>query len=294
MSALQDALHTAHPDQYNFILLQEPYTDKKGVTRANNRWTTVYPTNHKPNIKKSRAITLVNSQIDTDNWTQLDINSQDVIGIKVKNDKRHTTIFNIYNDCKNNDSIKTLATEARKWQESKGPEDDMIWAGDFNRHHPMWDAEDNNHLFTATALGEAAKLIDLLSIHSMIMILPPNTPTLESTATKNLTRVDNVFISSSAADKLIQCEVLREKRPSCTDHFPIVTKLDAQIGTASTTKRRNFRATDWDEFGETLKEKLKGIARPQEFRDGQRERAVRAREELEREWYQKQSKATSR
>jgi len=25
--------------------------------------------------------------------------------------------------------------------------DHMIWLGDFNRHHPMWEEDDNSHLF---------------------------------------------------------------------------------------------------------------------------------------------------
>ena len=43
----------------------------------------------------------------------------------------------------------------------------IIWLGDFNRHHPLWDEERNAHMFTKAALEAAQPLINMISIHYM-------------------------------------------------------------------------------------------------------------------------------
>ena len=47
----------------------------------------------------------------------------------------------------------------------------VIWLGDFNRHHPLWDEERNAHLFTKAALMAAQTLLDLISKYDMQMTL---------------------------------------------------------------------------------------------------------------------------
>ena len=87
----------------------------------------------------------------------------------------------------------------------------MVWAGDFNRHHPLWDELRNSHLFTGPALNAAQMLLDLISIHEMKMALPRDLPTLEATTTKSLTRVDNVFCSAKMLEDFILCDVDQSK-----------------------------------------------------------------------------------
>jgi hypothetical protein len=38
----------------------------------------------------------------------------------------------------------------------------ILWGGDFNRHHSMWDNNEDDRLFTRSALNDAQRLIDLL------------------------------------------------------------------------------------------------------------------------------------
>jgi len=65
--------------------------------------------------------------------------------------------------------------------------DHMLWCGNFNCHHPLWDKERNAHLFTARAIREAKALLALVVDYGMIMALLKDIPTLESMATKNWT-----------------------------------------------------------------------------------------------------------
>jgi hypothetical protein len=91
-----------------------------------------------------------------------------------------------------------------------------IWAGDFNRHHPLWDELRNQHLFTTENLAYAQPLLDLLARHRMAMALPRDIPTLRAFRTKNHTRLDNVFCSTSLLPLYITCTTDPEQMPPKT------------------------------------------------------------------------------
>jgi len=48
----------------------------------------------------------------------------------------------------------------------------IIWLGDFNRHHPMWDEDHNAHLFMRTNLDGAQHLINVVIELNLKMALP--------------------------------------------------------------------------------------------------------------------------
>jgi endonuclease/exonuclease/phosphatase family metal-dependent hydrolase len=95
-------------------------------------------------------------------------------------------IFNIYNPCNHS------GTETALWQflqnntndTWRGNDHHMIWCGDFNRHHPLWDRDEDTHLFTSGALNAADHLIRLLADHGMEMVLPKGVPTLQHLRSK--------------------------------------------------------------------------------------------------------------
>jgi len=55
----------------------------------------------------------------------------------------------------------------------------MIWAGNFNRHHLLWNRDEDTHLFTAQATRATKRLISLLAEHDIEMALPKGILTLE-------------------------------------------------------------------------------------------------------------------
>ena len=61
----------------------------------------------------------------------------------------------------------------------------MLWGGDLNCHHPVWDKERNHHLFTAAETRDVEELISLIADYNMVMALPKCMPILKSMATKN-------------------------------------------------------------------------------------------------------------
>ncbi|KAG1718212.1 hypothetical protein EDB19DRAFT_1921109 [Suillus lakei] len=60
-------------------------------------------------------------------------------------------------------------------------DDHILWMGDFNRHHPLWEDIRNWHLFNYAA---ANPLIDMIAEHGMIQLLPQGLPTLQSSSTE--------------------------------------------------------------------------------------------------------------
>jgi len=138
----------------------------------------------------------------------------------------------------------------------------MIWAGDFNRHHPLWDRDEDVHLFTRQAQRASERLIDLIAEHEMVMPLPKDIPTLQHMRSKKFSRPDNVFCSANMLDWLTHCDTAVSLRPPCTDHFPIATHIALPQSHTAQTPNYNFRDVDWKEFRKTLEEQLGNLPAP--------------------------------
>src|SRR5260221_611299 len=141
----------------------------------------------------------------------------------------------------------------------------MIWAGDFNRHHPMWDRDEDTHLFTSQSQRDAMKLIALLADHDMAMPLPKGIPTLEHMVTGRFSRPDNLFCSAEIQDMITKCDTDEPRRPPCTDHIPIVTNVTLTQARTSNANNYNFRDVDWEEFRKKLTENLAKFPLPTEI-----------------------------
>jgi hypothetical protein len=145
----------------------------------------------------------------------------------------------------------------------------IIWLGDFNHHHPMWEPVNNTHLFTAANLDAANNLINLVNMYNLVQVLPPSLAILEASNMKNLTRPDNVFCSESMEQCFTECNIKYHLRPVITDHFPIISTLDLQPNCINTTLKPNYRDVDWDVFNATLANKLDSIPIPTELTSAQ-------------------------
>ena len=150
----------------------------------------------------------------------------------------------------------------------------MIWAGDFNRHHLLWDRDEDTHLFTRQAQRAAEKLIDVLAEYDMTMALLKGIPTLQHMQSKCYSCPDNLFCSLDLQDSIIKCDVVTSLRPTCTDHFPIVTLLTIPQAHTPITTNLNFRDVDWEAFHKVLKEKLASIPDPETISTGEQLKAA--------------------
>ena len=90
------------------IALQEPAIAFTGHLIAARDWISIYPTPHLNRPEKSRSLMLINAQISTDSWNQLDFPSSDITVIQFNSAWGKLTIFNIYNDGESNNTINLL------------------------------------------------------------------------------------------------------------------------------------------------------------------------------------------
>ena len=214
--------------------------------------------------QRQRSMILINKNIKTSSWKQIDITHKDITAIELRTDNNtYVRLVNIYNDCKNSDAIMCLqrylrSEERREERAGSRANKQDIWLGDFNRHHPMWDKAENNQLFTCKNLDEAEQLINLAATYGMEMVLPPGEPTRRDWATRNTTRPDNVFCSDGLADAIVKCEMHPGETPPTTDHFPINTTFQLDMTLATEEEKRNFRDVDWEAFGKALARRMEG------------------------------------
>jgi ribonuclease HI len=247
----------------NIVALQEPAINHVHMTIATKDWISIYPSTHSSKPEKTRSVLLISAALTSDSWQQMDFPSGDVTIIQVNGTWGKLTIFNIYNDCEHNHTV-TLLTEylhnhADETNDTEEGNVHNIWLGDFNRHHPHWDDPEDTRLFTRDALNAAELLIEAVAEAGLEMILPSGMPTHQHNVSKCWSRLDNVFLSDHSTDLLISCATLPEQRGVCTDHLPILTKLDMSVQTNPERSFHNFRDIDWDQFRKALGENLERL-----------------------------------
>lgn len=265
-TATWSMINTANPKETDIIAVQEPFFDFLKRTRATRAWTTVLPTGHyRDQAKRSRALTMINSRLT--GWEQVAVNSPDVVAVKLKTKEKELMVVNIYGDINNSDAF-TAAEEATRKEKEKtsGNENlDIIWLGDFNRHHPAWDEPRNSQLFTKENLDKAQELINITDELGLQMILPAEIPTLKALATGNRTRPDNVYASEELTSAVIECNTAEEDTPPKTDHFPIITRINTEAIKKDEREIPNFKMTDWEAFRETLLPLIRHIPTDEEI-----------------------------
>ena len=84
-----------------------------------------------------------------ENWEQIEFKSGDITVVKIHSNWGQITLFNIYNDCEHDRTLHELMEFHRNNHRNlAGSEMDenthhVIWVGDFNRHHPVWDSPED-------------------------------------------------------------------------------------------------------------------------------------------------------
>lgn len=125
----------------NSRTVARPFQQSQGISLLR----ILYPTNHfLDGASHTRSILMINTNITTDSYTQLDIPSSDITAICFKGLFGNLSLFNIYNNCTHNNTLLDTANYLSTHPPT--PLDNMLWLGDFNRHHPLWEPAENRHL----------------------------------------------------------------------------------------------------------------------------------------------------
>jgi Endonuclease-reverse transcriptase len=261
-----DIINERVSNKYNIILIQEPHATSFNNIRTPANFRPVFPSNRFKDNTTIRSVIWVNKHLETKNWKIIDVpNTSNITAIQLSGTYGKITIFNIYNDCTHSrtEGILSNYLNANRRTLTEGNDTHMIWAGDFNRHHPLWDDDNDVHLFTTQALRNAEGIIELVAEHGMEMLLPKGIPTLQHMRSKRYSRPDNVFCTATLQPFTTKCEVAAHLRPVSTDHFPIITYIDLPQTRIPPDPSFNFRIADWDEFRTSLTAKLNLLPRPE-------------------------------
>lgn len=255
-SAQEVLINTANPQDWDVLAIQEPFLDDVANTRASPSWRVVYPPDHKrAGSTRVRSVLLVNTNIATDAYCTLNVPCQDVTAVRFNGEFGFLSLFNVYNDCTHNDSLTALSSflSLSAHLARPSPNDHMVWLGDFNRHHPLWETVTNRHLDSPEEL--IRPLLKLLSDYEMDLSLPAGVYTYCSAA-GNWSRPDNVWRSHHDVDPIVSCNVEPKLLPPIADHLPIVTVIELPIARSASAPSPNFHDVEWDKFEETLGDAL--------------------------------------
>ncbi|PPR05017.1 hypothetical protein CVT24_010210 [Panaeolus cyanescens] len=246
--------HAESNTSWDLVLIQEPNINFYNHITTARGFRQVYPNARMRNEKVVRSGIWVNEKISTNMWRALEVeDTADITAVQLSGPHYSLTVFSIYNDCNNSDAEKALGRfMSRNSDTLLGNGGHVLWGGDFNRHHPLWDNDEDHRLFTSQAISDAERLIQLLAEWNMEMALPKGIRTLEHMRTKNLSRPDNMFCTDHTSHRIIKCDTVPELRPTNTDHLPIGTILDMEKVEITQERRRNFKLTDWDAFNADL------------------------------------------
>ncbi|KAJ3557254.1 hypothetical protein NP233_g11792 [Leucocoprinus birnbaumii] len=255
-----DLINRNLADNWDIVCLQEPHITKYGNIRTPNKFRQVYPVDrHKEGAGRVRSAMWINEAIDTNNWEMVAIQgTNDITAVRLTGPYGKLAIFNVYNPCDNN-TVQELLDRfliRRRGEFYDSDHKHVIWCGDFNRHHPLWDRDEDVDLFRGQNRDRADKFISILAEHDMMMALPKGIPTICTHRTKRYTRPDNIFMTEQTLAHVARCDVESTWRPPNTDHFPIVTMLELPTKLTTPRPMRNFKQADWKEFREALERQL--------------------------------------
>jgi hypothetical protein len=68
---------------YDVCAIQEPYIDFQGHMQVNCNWTKIYPNMHKTHPDSTRSIILINTNLLTDAWKQIDFDYPDITAVEI-------------------------------------------------------------------------------------------------------------------------------------------------------------------------------------------------------------------
>ena len=260
-----DIINEKVSNNYDIILIQEPYSTVFNAIRTPTNFRPIFPIHRLQNQEPIRSVIWVNKMLNTGSWTGLDIpGTNDITAMQLKGQYGKVSIFNVYNDCTHSRTEATLRRYIYDHANSilASENHHMLLMGDFNRHHPLWDDDKDTHLFTQQASRAAEGLIGLLATYDLEMALPKGIPTLQHMVTKRYSRPDNVFNTPGLSGLITKCAVDPSVRPTSTDHFPITTNITLTQDRVAAQPSHNFREVDWDVFKQKLRTRLNLLPNP--------------------------------
>lgn len=239
-------LNTKAYNNYNVIAFQKPYIDFLNNTRALHDWHIIYPLSYLTINEPKRLVILIRSNLLSCSWRQINFPSNDVIMVQFSGDFGTFTLFNIYNDCNHQRTLTTLGSFCQQKSNVILPTVDtyLVWLGDFNHHHPLWDCTEDTRLFTTDAIVKSNFLLYTLADLNLHMALSLGTPTYYHLVTKKWSHLNNVFCMPHTPQALVSCDAMPGLQGPTTNHIPIVSIFNLPLLHKDLPPRQDFHGTD--------------------------------------------------
>ena len=173
------------------------------------------------------------------------------MAISITQANTNIDIYNIYNPP---DTDMTL-WHLQSWLSTHPTRHDSstIWAGDFNKHNPLWSGPNQAQ---QCRRSDTDLFMQLLAQYHMELQLPAGTPTFQSDSHHTWTTLDLLFCDSDLTHCIQSCDASPDDHLPAADHLPIHTWINVELNKRHTTPGCNFRNTDWAKFQQPLTENL--------------------------------------
>lgn len=208
-----------------------------------DHWTAIFPSMHdrRSPDQSVRSAILIRTHIPSSTYTQITINSLDITAVAFRTPHFSFSLFSIYNPCYSDDSITALHFFLNS-DPSIPP--NLIFIGDFNKHHPLWSGTLTLH----RRASDAETLLSLMSAYGLQLGLPPGVATHRSGST-----LDLAMVTADLAEAVVSCDA---SFGHGSDHQAVDLCLDLESAQVASDSRLNWRDVDWDELCKELAESI--------------------------------------
>jgi len=228
--------------KYHILLLQEQYfSTYTKSSLMHQTWTLVQPKlqdGQRPHV----AIYINNRKIPKNCYEILDSPNQDTaaIALKTQTSSDPLLIANIYNLRDSQNRFPHMAEMLTYIQQlGQRPNSGIMIAGDFNLHHPLWNAiECRTHDAAANTLLEKMSQINLR------LLTPPGMITFPRSSTS----LDLIWGDDGLKYQTLKCGIAKNNDHG-SDHLPIEIMLNLKPHQFEAhTRGFNYKKTDWQTF----------------------------------------------
>ncbi|KAF9728557.1 zinc knuckle [Paraphaeosphaeria minitans] len=267
----REAEHALHNDaalaDFHFILGQEPgcfLAEGEVVLHGTNaRWTAFVPQGRREGQYPVRTCIWAARDVKA---TQLHVKSADITAVVAHIGGRRLIIVFVY--------IPDLSSSTRTREENmeelssrlqaidelvqrerlRDPHTEMVVAGDFNRHNPLWGG---SHIDSTASQEESGPIIDFMAELSLQSLLPSGVTTFVSDAGRSST-IDLMLATPELAGDLVKCSIWEHEYGS--DHRAIQTRFCIDVGRQERQERLLFKNVPWDKIRQAVEhEKAAGF-----------------------------------
>ena len=262
MRKSREAQHALHNDEaladFHFILGQEPncfLVDNQVVLPGTNpRWTRFIAQGRRPFRAPVRSCIWTSKEVAV---TQLPVDSADITAVVAYIGERRLVVMSVYipDLCSRRtkeENLKELGSRLEMIKELAqkelihDPHTEMVIAGDFNRHNPLWGG---NRIDNTLRQEESVPIINFMAELSLQSLLPVGVITFVSDIGR-MSTIDLILTTPGLASELAKCSLWEHEYGS--DHRAIRTSFCIDVGRQDTQERLLFKNAPWDKIREAV------------------------------------------